>query len=66
MTPQKNLFFNHTFYTMKYDLIKYRDMGMNSYTWFWINENDHVVSPYFDNEEDAYEWVNITVLFKEQ
>jgi len=51
---------------MKYDLIKYRDMGMNSYTWFWINENDHVVSPYFDNEEDAYEWVNITVLFKEQ
>jgi hypothetical protein len=41
---------------MKIDLIKYRDAGMNSYTYFWKNENQQTVSPYFDTEEQAMDW----------
>ena len=51
---------------MTYTLIKYRDAGLHSYTWFWVNENNNVVSPYFDNEEDANKWANITELFKKR
>lgn len=36
-------------------LIKYRDAGMNTYTYFWTI-NGRVVSPYFDHENDAKEW----------
>jgi hypothetical protein len=36
-------------------LIKYRDAGMHSYTYFWTI-NGRVVSPYFDHENDAKEW----------
>ena len=36
-------------------LIKYRDAGMNSYTYFWTI-NGRVVSPYFDHENEAKEW----------
>jgi hypothetical protein len=36
-------------------LIKYRDIGMSTYTYFWTI-NGHVVSPYFDNETQAKEW----------
>lgn len=38
-------------------LIKYRDAGMNTYTYFWTI-NGRVVSPYFDHENDAKEWTN--------
>lgn len=44
--------------TMK--LIKYRDAGMHTYTYFWIDENQRVASPYFDSEEDAKEWAHTT------
>lgn len=37
-------------------LVKYRDAGMHTYTWFWINEAKAVVSPYFETEEQAIEW----------
>lgn len=42
---------------MLYTLIKYRDIGMNTYTYFWKNEEERIVSPYFDSEEDAYQWI---------
>jgi hypothetical protein len=36
-------------------LIKYRDAGMNTYTYFWTIDR-RCVSPYFDHEKDAKEW----------
>jgi hypothetical protein len=41
---------------MKIELIKYRDAGMQTYTYFWKNENNNVVSPYFDSEAEAMDW----------
>jgi hypothetical protein len=38
-------------------LIKYRDAGMNTYTYFWTIDG-RVVSPYFDDETTAKEWTN--------
>jgi hypothetical protein len=38
-------------------LIKYRDAGMATYTYFWTI-NKKVVSPYFDSEQQAKEWTN--------
>ena len=40
------------------ELIKYRDAGMSTYTWFWTDKEKHVVSPYFDSEIDALEWMD--------
>lgn len=42
--------------SMKIELIKYRDAGMNSYTYFWKDENNHTVSPFFDTEAEALDW----------
>ena len=41
---------------MKIELIKYRDAGLPTYTWFWVSENRRVISPYFDTQEDALSW----------
>ena len=38
-------------------LVKYRDAGMNSYTYFWKNEQERVASPFFDSEKEAYAWI---------
>lgn len=43
---------------MKIDLVKYRDVGMASYTYFWKNENDQMISPFFDSEAEATAWTN--------
>lgn len=43
--------------TEKIELIKYRDSGMATYTYFWVNSNRHTISPFFDNEQDAKEWL---------
>ena len=40
----------------KIELIKYRDAGMQTYTYFWKNETNNVVSPYFDSEAEAMDW----------
>lgn len=40
----------------KLDLIKYRDAGMSTHTYFWVNSKKHQVSPFFDNEHDAISW----------
>lgn len=41
----------------KLELIKYRDSGMSTYTYFWINENKSVQSPYFDSADEAMAWL---------
>jgi hypothetical protein len=41
-------------------LVKYRDAGMHTYTYFWIDENQRVASPYFETETEANEWFNTT------
>jgi hypothetical protein len=39
------------------ELIKYRDVGMHTYTYFWISKTyRNLVSPYFDSEAEAHEW----------
>ena len=38
------------------ELIKYRDAGMQTYTYFWKNENHQMVSPFFNSEAEAFEW----------
>jgi hypothetical protein len=41
---------------MKIDLVKYRDAGMQTYTYFWKNETNQMVSPFFDSEAEAMDW----------
>jgi hypothetical protein len=43
----------------KIELIKYRDAGMQTYTYFWKNENDQMVSPFFDSEAEAMAWEKV-------
>lgn len=42
----------------KFTLVKYRDAGMPTYTYFWITEKKTVYGPYFDSEAEANEWLN--------
>ena len=42
---------------MLYTLVKYRDAGMSTYTYFWKNEQERMVSPFFDSEKEAYDWI---------
>ena len=37
-------------------LVRYRDAGMATYTWFYVNEKQHPVSPFFDSEQEAQAW----------
>jgi hypothetical protein len=41
---------------MNLELIKYRDAGMHTYTYFWVTSDHKVISPYFNSEEEAKEW----------
>ena len=43
---------------MELQLIKYRDVGMASYTYFWKNENNQISSPFFNSEAEALDWTN--------
>lgn len=36
--------------------MKYRDAGMRTYTYFWINEKSITSSPYFDTDTEALNW----------
>lgn len=42
---------------LSYTLVKYRDIGMSTYTYFWKNEGESIVSPFFDTENEAYQWI---------
>lgn len=39
------------------DLIRYRDAGMHTYTYFWIDERKRTVSPFFDTDKEAFDWI---------
>lgn len=44
--------------TSKIELVKYRDWGMPTYTYFWIEAGTgQVCSPYFDTENEAFCWL---------
>lgn len=43
---------------VKFTLVKYRDAGLPTYTFFWVNNKNHIISPYFDTESEADEWLN--------
>ena len=36
------------------ELIKYRDAGMTTYTYFYIDVLGRIVSPYFDSESQIF------------
>ncbi len=39
------------------ELVQYRDAGMHTYTYFWVDEKKRVVSPYFSSDKEAYAWI---------
>ncbi len=41
----------------EYKLISYRDAGLPTFTFFWVNENEKVCSPYFNSEDEAQNWM---------
>lgn len=42
---------------MLYTLVKYRDTGMHTYTYFWKDEHEKMVSPFFNTENEALDWI---------
>jgi hypothetical protein len=38
-------------------LVKYRDAGMNSHTYFYKNSKNQTISPFFDSEQEAEDWL---------
>jgi len=38
------------------ELIKYRDAGMATYTYFWVDQHQRVCSQYFNSVDEAMEW----------
>lgn len=42
-------------------LDKVRDWGGNSFTWFWRDAQDKIVSPYFDTKTQAEQWLQNSV-----
>lgn len=43
----------------KLKLIQYRDAGMTSYTYFYVNNQNKMQSPFFNSEIEAKEWLDI-------
>jgi hypothetical protein len=41
------------------ELIKYRDAGLPTYTYFWISKDNRVLSPYFNSAEEAEKWLEL-------
>lgn len=41
-----------------FTLVRYRDAGMPTYTYFWVTEHQKVFGPYFDTEQEAIDWLN--------
>jgi hypothetical protein len=40
------------------ELVKYRDPGLPTYTYFWTNSDGRVMSPYFNSPEEANAWLD--------
>lgn len=45
-------------WAVEMELVKYRDWGMTTHTYFWVSKENKVISPYFDTEEEAREWLD--------
>lgn len=43
------------------ELIKYRDSGMATYTYFWVDDHKRVCSPYFNTTDEAMDWSNTEI-----
>jgi hypothetical protein len=41
------------------ELIQYRDAGMNTYTYFYKNEKNQTISPFFNSEREARDWLEL-------
>ena len=52
----KPLKIEYTCMSVEVKLIKYRDAGMHSYTYFWTMSGK-TVSPYFDSDIEAIDWL---------
>lgn len=46
-------------------LVKYRDAGMPTYTYFYTI-NDKICSPYFDTSENAERWLSLKLVPENQ
>jgi hypothetical protein len=44
------------------ELVKYRDAGMNTHTYFWVNDQGQAISPFFDSEDRAQEWLTLYLI----
>lgn len=44
--------------TRTFTLVKYRDAGLPTYSYFWVDEKHRVMSPYFDTEKEALDWMD--------
>ena len=38
------------------ELVKCKDIGLHTYTYFWIDRNKKVLSPFFETRDLAYNW----------
>ena len=38
-------------------LVQYRDIGMHTYTYFYVNESNVTVSPFFNSDKEAETWL---------
>jgi len=38
-------------------LVKYRDAGLPTHTFFWVDQKNRVVGPYFNSEHEAQDWL---------
>ena len=41
------------------ELVRYRDAGMNTYTYFYKNEKNQTISPFFNSEREAEDWMEL-------
>lgn len=38
-------------------LVEYRDVGMHTYTYFYVTEEHKHISPYFSSKKEAEDWL---------
>ena len=41
------------------ELVRYRDAGMNTYTYFYKNSKNQTISPFFNSEKEAQDWLEL-------
>ena len=39
------------------ELVKYRDAGLPTYTYFWVDQKNRVAGPYFNSQQEAEDWL---------